>query len=113
MVPWRGGGSPLFRAGFEAAEEAGYHLTTDVNGYRQEGFAAFDRNIRNGRRLSAARAYLHPVLGRPNLAVRTRTLVTRIRFDGRRATGVEIERRGGGTETIAAGDVILCGGAFN
>src|SRR4051794_18727074 len=122
--PWRGHGgplglergpatSPLFEAWFEAAQQAGYHLTTDVNGYRQEGFAAFDRNIRRGRRLSAARAYLHPVLGRPNLALRTRTVVTRVRFDGRRATGVEIERRGGGTETIPAGEVILCGGAFN
>jgi choline dehydrogenase len=122
--PWRGHGgplalergpatSPLFLAWFEAAQQAGYHLTTDVNGYRQEGFAAFDRNIRGGRRISAARAYLHPVLSRPNLTVRTRTLVTRIRLESGRATGVEIERRGGGTETIAAGEVILCGGAFN
>jgi choline dehydrogenase len=122
--PWRGHGgplplergpatSPLFQAWFVAAEEAGYPRTTDVNGYRQEGVAAFDRNIRRGRRVSAARAYLHPVLGRRNLRVRTSTLVTRIHFDGRRATGVEIERQGGGTETIRAGEVILCGGAFN
>jgi choline dehydrogenase len=122
--PWRGHGgplglergpatSPLFRAWFEAAQEAGYHLTTDVNGYRQEGFAAFDRNIRRGRRMSAARAYLHPVLRRRNLAVRTRTLVTAIHIERGRATGVEIERRGGGAETIRAGEVILAGGAFN
>ena len=80
--PWRGHGGPLvlergpadrplFEALFEAASEAGYSLTDDVNGYRQEGFAAFDRNIRRGRRLSAARAYLHPVLRRRNLKVRT------------------------------------------
>jgi choline dehydrogenase len=122
--PWRGHGgplglergpatSPLFRAWFAAAEEAGYPLTTDVNGYRQEGVAPFDRNIRRGRRVSASRAYLHPILGRRNLKVRTRTLVTRINLDGTRAVGVEIERRGGGTETIRAGEVILCGGAFN
>ena len=122
--PWRGHGgplglergpatSPLFRAWFEAAQQAGYHLTTDVNGYRQEGFAPFDRNIRRGRRISAARAYLHPIRGRRNLQIRTRTLVTGLRLDGRRATGVEIERRGGGTETIRAGEVLLCGGAFN
>src|SRR6266566_4496244 len=121
---WRGGDgplvlergpatSPLFRAFFEAVQQAGYELTEDVNGYRQEGFAPFDRNIRHGRRLSAARAYLHPVMGRRNLKVRTRTLVTRINFDGRRAIGVEIERRGGGTESITAGEVILSGGAFN
>ena len=53
--------SPLFQAFFEAVQQAGYPLTDDVNGYRQEGFAAFDRNIHRGRRLSAARAYLHPV----------------------------------------------------
>ncbi len=50
--------NPLFGAFFEAVEQAGYPLTTDVNGYRQEGFAPFDRNIHRGRRLSAARAYL-------------------------------------------------------
>jgi choline dehydrogenase len=122
--PWRGHGgplglergpatSPLFRAWFAAAQEAGYELTEDVNGYRQEGFAPFDRNIRRGRRISAARAYLHPVMGRRNLKVRTRTLVTAIDFEGRRAVGVEIERQGGGTETIRAGEVILAGGAFN
>jgi choline dehydrogenase len=122
--PWRGHGgplglergpatSPLFRAWFEAAEQAGYPRTADVNGYRQEGVAAFDRNIRRGRRMSAARSYLHPVLGRPNLKVRTSTLVTALHLDGRRVTGVEIERQGGGTETIRAGEVILCGGAFN
>jgi len=63
--------SPLFTAFFASAQQAGYQLTDDVNGYRQEGFAPFDRNIRNGRRLSAARAYLHPVMDRPNLEVRT------------------------------------------
>ena len=55
--------SPLFDAFFEAVQQAGYPLTDDVNGYRQEGFAPFDRNIHRGRRLSAARAYLHPVDG--------------------------------------------------
>ena len=49
---------------FEAVQQAGYELTEDVNGYRQEGFAPFDRNVKNGRRWSAARAYLHPVMGR-------------------------------------------------
>ena len=69
--------NPLFEAFFRAVQEAGYPLTDDVNGYRQEGFAPFDRNIRNGRRQSAARAYLHPVMGRRNLEVRTRAFVSR------------------------------------
>jgi choline dehydrogenase len=88
---WRGGDGPLqlergpadgplFGAFFEAVQQAGYPLTDDVNGYRQEGFAKFDRNIRKGRRLSAARAYLHPVMNRPNLEVRTRACVERVVF---------------------------------
>ena len=101
--------SPLFRAFFQAVEQAGHPLTDDVNGYRQEGFAAFDRTIHRGRRLSAARAYLHPVLGRPNLEVRCRTFVTRVLFDGERAVGVELA----GGETVRAAEVILCGGAIN
>ncbi|MEE8867527.1 MAG: GMC oxidoreductase [Acidipropionibacterium acidipropionici] len=77
---WRGGSGPLrlergpadkpiFGAFFEAAQQAGYPLTDDINGYRQEGFAPFDKNVVNGRRLSAARAYLHPVMNRHNLTV--------------------------------------------
>ncbi len=105
--------SPLFEAFFAAVQQAGYPLTDDVNGYRQEGFARFDRNIHRGRRLSAARAYLHPVLHRSNLEVRTRVLTTGIAFDGRRAVGVDVLRRGGGVERISAGEVVLCGGAIN
>jgi choline dehydrogenase len=106
--------NPLFDAFFAAAQEAGYALTDDVNGFRQEGFAAFDRTIRRGRRISAARAYLHPVMGRRNLEVRTRAFVTRVIFEGTRAVGVEVARgRGRGVERIMGGEVILCGGAFN
>jgi choline dehydrogenase len=104
--------SPLFRAFFEAVQEAGYELTDDVNGRRQEGFAAFDRTLHRGRRLSAARAYLHPVMGRPNLEVRCRAFVTKILFEGRRAVGVEV-REPGGRRQVRAGEVILCGGAIN
>jgi choline dehydrogenase len=105
--------SPLFTAFFEAAQQAGYQLTDDVNGYRQEGFAPFDRNVHRGRRLSAARAYLHPVMGRPNLRVECRALVGRILFEDKRAVGVEYRRGPGQTRTASARDVILCGGAIN
>ena len=105
--------NPLFEAFFDAAQEAGYPLTGDVNGYQQEGFARFDRNIQRGRRLSAARAYLHPVMDRPNLHVRTRALTTGIVFDGTRAVGVDVGTRRGGTERITGGEVILCGGSLN
>src|SRR5437868_7365144 len=81
--------SPLFKAFFEAVQQAGYRLTNDVNGYRQEGFAPFDRNIHRGRRLSAARSYLHPGVGRRNLEVRTRALVTQVLVGCQRAVGVD------------------------
>jgi choline dehydrogenase len=104
--------NPLFGAFFEAAKQAGYPPTDDVNGYRQEGFATFDRNIRRGRRLSAATAYLHPVMKRPNLTVTTRAFVTRVLFEGRRAVGVEYRVRGGAAKRALGGEVILAGGAI-
>jgi choline dehydrogenase len=118
---WRGGdgpivlergpaASPLFTAFFEAVQEAGYELTKDVNGYRQEGFAPFDRTISRGRRVSAARAYLHPAMSRRNLEVRCSTFVNRVVFEGTRAVGVEVGRRG---EVVRADEVVLCGGAIN
>jgi choline dehydrogenase len=105
--------NPLFGAFLQAVQEAGYPLTDDVNGPRQEGFARFDRTLHRGRRLSAARAYLRPVLSRPNLDVRTGALVTRVRFDGTRAVGVEYKPRGRPVRRVDAGEVVLCGGAIN
>jgi choline dehydrogenase len=105
--------NPLFGAFFEAVQQAGYPLTDDVNGYRQEGFAPFDRNLHNGRRLSAARAYLHPVSSRPNLDIETRAFVTRILFEGTRAVGVEYTRGGAFPHRVSAGEVVLSGGAIN
>jgi choline dehydrogenase len=112
--------SPLFGAWLQAGEQAGYGRTDDVNGFRQEGFAAFDKNVHRARRLSAARAYLHPVLDRPNLTLRTRAQADRILFEGNRAVGVEYRQgrfglgtRGARTHRIAAREIISCGGAFN
>jgi choline dehydrogenase len=104
--------SPLFAAFFQAAQQAGYALTDDVNGYRQEGFAPFDSNRHRGRRLSAARAYLHPVRTRPNLDVVTRALSTRIVFQGTTATGVEFTK-GGKTSVVNGEEFIVCAGAIN
>ena len=104
--------NPLFGAFFDAAVQAGYPLTDDVNGFRQEGFAPFDRNVHKGRRLSASRAYLRPAMGRKNLTVLTRALATGVTFDGTRATGVTYSRNGR-NHKATAGEVILCGGAIN
>jgi choline dehydrogenase len=120
--PWRGGDgplvlergpatNPLFGAFFDATVQAGYPRTADVNGYRQEGFGRFDRNIHRGRRLSAARAYLHPVMKRPNLRVKTLTHATKVLFEGKRAVGVEyVQRRS--RHTARGGNVVLSAGAI-
>ncbi|GAB79227.1 choline dehydrogenase [Austwickia chelonae] len=121
---WRGGSgplvlergpatTPLFGAFFEAVQQAGYPLTDDVNGYRQEGFAKFDRNVHRGRRLSASRAYLHPVRNRSNLVVETLSQVTGLRMHRNRVIGVDYVRAGRFKRTALAGEIILCGGAFN
>jgi choline dehydrogenase len=121
---WRGGSgplvlergpatSPLFGAFFEAVQQAGHPLTDDVNGYRQEGFAKFDRNVHRGRRLSAARAYLHPVMYRPNLDVLTLAHVTGLRLQGNKVVGVDYVRGGRLRRSVQAGEVVLCGGAIN
>jgi choline dehydrogenase len=104
--------TPLFEAFFEAVQQAGYPLSDDVNGYRQEGFAPFDANRHRGRRLSAARAYLHPARNRPNLDVVTRALSTRILFDGTTAIGVEY-RKGRKTSVVRGEEIIVCAGAIN
>ena len=120
---WRGGSgplvlergpadSPLFGAFFEAVQQAGHPLTDDVNGYRQEGFAKFDRNVYRGRRLSASQAYLHPVRSRKNLTIRTMAHVTGLRTSGNRVTGVDYVR-GRLKRSVSASEVVLCGGAIN
>ncbi len=105
--------NPLYRAWIEAATQAGYAETEDINGFHQEGFGRMDMTVRDGRRCSAANAYLKPALRRPNLSVATHALATAIQFDGRRATGVRYRR--GGTEQVAHArrEVILSGGPIN
>ncbi|MDR3507184.1 MAG: choline dehydrogenase [Caulobacteraceae bacterium] len=105
--------NPLHAAWMKAAEQAGYPLTDDINGYQQEGFGRMDMTVGEGRRWSAANAYLKPARGRSNLDIRTHALVTRVVFDGRRATGVSY-RQGGTEMTVTARrEVILAGGAIN
>lgn len=104
--------NPLFKAFFKATEQAGHKQTDDVNGFQQEGFGRFDQNIYRGRRLSAARAYLHPIKNRSNLTVQTGAMATRILFEAKKAIGVEYSR---GKKACRAygGEIISCGGAIN
>ena len=94
----------------DAAVEAGHARTDDFNGPQFEGAGMYDSTIKAGSRWSAARAYLDPVKGRRNLEIRTGVQVDRVTFAGKQATGVAYTRRGQ-RETVAAREVILCGGA--
>lgn len=105
--------NPLHAAWLAAGEQAGYPRTGDVNGYQQEGFGRMDMTVGEGRRCSAARAYLHPALGRPNLTVVTHALATRVLFEGRRARGLTYVR-GGKTHRVQVDkELILSAGPIN
>ncbi|MGL4541989.1 MAG: GMC family oxidoreductase, partial [Polymorphobacter sp.] len=104
--------NPLVDVFIEAAGQAGVPRTEDFNGPQFEGAGIYDSTIKNGSRWSAARAYLTPVMDRPNLEVRTDVQVERVVFDGKRATGVSYVKAGKRT-VVGAGETILCGGAIN
>lgn len=104
--------NPLFKSFFKSVQEAGYPITDDVNGYQQEGFGHFDQTIYRGRRLNAARAYIHPIRNRKNLTVKTSAMATRLLFEGNTAVGVEY-KKGFGTEKVYGKEIICCGGAIN
>ena len=121
---WRGGGGPLsvidsrnrdplFDAWLDAAREADWPFTEDYNGKEQEGFGRSQWTIRNGRRCSAAVAFLRPASRRPNLTVETNALATRVILEGSRATGVEYARTGRLHRASATREVLLAGGVFN
>ena len=121
---WRGAGgplktgygtlsNPLHDAWLQSARAAGYPATSDINGFQQEGFGRMDMTVGEGRRWSAAVAYLNPARGRKNLAVRTGVFVTKVDFEQRRARGVTYRRGGRSLSVQASREVILAGGAIN
>jgi len=105
--------NPLHQAWFDAAQQAGYALTEDYNGERQEGFGRMDMTVRKGARCSAAKAYLRPTMKRENVTVLTHALATRIIFEGKRAVGIVYERGGQSHEARANREVVLAGGPIN
>jgi choline dehydrogenase-like flavoprotein len=104
--------NPFARLFVEAGKEAGFPLNEDFNGPRQEGVGMYQVTQKGGERWSAARAYLHPAVGRPNLAVYTEAHALRVLFTGGRASGVEIWRAGRAETVAAAREVVLAAGAF-
>lgn len=105
--------NPLYRVFIEAGRQAGYGVTEDYNGYRQEGFGRMDMSIRNGVRSSTANAYLKPAMRRPNLALQTGALTTRVLLRGKQAIGVEYYHHGKLFRVRARREVLLCASAFN
>lgn len=109
---------PISRAFVDAAAEVQIRRNDDFNGTEQEGAGLYQvtqfwRDGKQGERCSAAAAYLHPVMNRPNLAVITGAHATRVLMEGFRASGVAYRMGGKDHQVSARAEVILCGGAFN
>ena len=104
---------PVVDAYFEASGQAGHPINQDYNGAEQYGIARMQATIRNGRRCSAAVAYLRPALPRGNLSVEVNAQATRVVFEGNRAVGVEYVQDGETKVARAAREVLLCGGTIN
>jgi choline dehydrogenase len=104
---------PLCESYIQAAQEVGIPRNDDFNGATQEGVGYYQVTARNGRRSSAATAFLRPAMRRPNLRVLTGALAARILLAGRRAIGVAFRHQGAMREARARREVILCGGAIN
>ena len=105
--------NPLYRVFIEAARQAGYPETQDINGYQQEGFGRMDMTVHAGWRWSAANAYLKPMLRRPNLVLRTNALATRLLAEGRRITGVRYRRGNSEAAALARRAVVVAAGPIN
>ena len=103
--------NPIFQAFFKAGEQAGYPVTDDICGHRQEGFGRLDSTVHDGKRWSAVRAFIDPARNRPNLKIETGCLVERVTFDGKRATGIQFRQNGVEKTVAAKKEVILSAGA--
>ena len=122
---WRGGDGPLHVADvskdlhplcqtfIKAGEECGVAFNSDFNGKTQEGFGFYQNTLKDGIRMSSARAYLWAARKRPNVTVITHAHATRILFNNNKAIGVEFSRKGKLETAFADKEVILSAGAIN
>ena len=107
------GRNPLFDMFVEAGRQAGYPLNDDFNGAEQEGFGRYDFTIRDGKRCSTSKAFLRPILDRPNLTVATHALTHRIIVENNRAVAVDFAAGGRTRRVRADREIVLCAGAVN
>ncbi|MDR7034842.1 GMC family oxidoreductase N-terminal domain-containing protein [Mesorhizobium sp. BE184] len=122
---WRGTGGPLHvsdcspavhpltKRYLAAAQQAGLPFNSDFNGERQEGVGIYQISTKNGRRMSAARAFLRPAMKRPNVRIETNALATKILFDGTRAIGIEYLQDGQNRTARAAREIVVSAGSVN
>ena len=104
--------NPLFKAFVKAGNQAGFEITSDYNGFKQEGFGVMEQTIYKGRRWSAANAYLRPALKRNNLKI-LRCYVEKIVFDGLKAVGVEVNIKGKIKKYFAKKEIIISASSIN
>ncbi|MEM7408588.1 MAG: choline dehydrogenase [Pseudomonadota bacterium] len=104
--------NPLYGAFIEAGRQAGYGLTDDYNGYRQEGFGAMHMTVKNGVRSSTSNAYLRPVMHRTNLTIVTGALAHHVLFEGNRAVGLRYSVGARQSVVHARAEVILSAGSI-
>lgn len=105
--------NPLTNAFVDAAVETQFPRNDDFNGPAQDGFGPCEVTQKNGERWSSARAFLHPAMKRPNIEVMSEAQVSRIRFEGKRAAGITIQKGGETLELDARAEVVVCSGAVN
>jgi choline dehydrogenase len=105
--------NPLYASFLAAGEAEGARRNDDFNGARQEGLGPYDFNIRDGRRESAATAFLRPAMGRANLTVWTRAQAEKVVIEDGRAAAVIVNREGAKVRAEARGEIVLAGGAIN
>jgi choline dehydrogenase len=106
-------GNPLFETFLQAAQAAGHAVSDDFNGPSPEGAGPYDFTIKDGRRVSTARAFLDPAAARPNLTIRIRAMVRRILVEHGRARGVVVAHGNREASLRADREVIVCGGTVN
>lgn len=103
--------NPLYQAFIDAGQDAGYPITEDYNGYRQEGFGPMHMTVKNGVRASTSNAYLRDAMKRSNLTLISGVLTRKVILEGKRAIGIEYEKNGRITEVTADKEVILAAGS--